>query len=1756
MMKLRKPLKVAGRRGERGIALISVIAVLVLLAMVATPFLLTMRDSAARGEKFLYGERANAEAQALFETVRSELVGTLEHVERRKLDENGAAMGASRVPSDCTPTCDTPDEMTMSAKALERFNTSTAKEHRVWAADIIDTQTLFNLNNCSFPILANILGRAEVTASTTSDKQSIPLSRIPDSFPKQDGVVRIGSECIKYKQIVGNELVNCERGYMGSIAGNGPAHDIDLGDPVMLESCFQIATRPFRVRPGTWVRYTNVEQARTISDLGVTPLLPQDFERLRPFITAWNGNAVGDGWCNPQNVGNGITAGDQTNLYAQIKNIRYFGPGTMVRITDGVNEDFAIVTKLRGNTDVLLAGRIDHTYTADQTRIYCLARSPINVNTADVATLALVFDGLKMLGKTGSINTRQAEDLAVFLKSWRPKVPQGMTAPPVPPPAGVFRDWEELTRALEDARDAGKIDQDGFEAVLRNAMNANDSSLGYSTVPFVFRSYDTYEVRATVSLQGAQGRELARRELRRLMEVSTTRSATFVLETQDEFQNQIIKSRDSKWMSTYPVNVNSHYDGKNIPASEYQAYANKNLFPSNDRSSGVGDVELLPAAYRMLAGNRKDSVIHFDDQRIPDGYPIENAPYTLSVDTPYDPAKGTLDLVDMTSIDGYADNIELGMKEFTCSFWYRPDWDRDNSEHFIFDYGLDSDFMDRVSLRYDPADGGALVLAACDATREQRAAEVRYKFDHGTWKAKEWYHIAVEVHGCGPGMLDLFVDGEKQGTSNVQTRLTSGMPGTGTGGGESLQVESTKGFPDTGVLLLRGKDGIELMEYSSKQDTSFTISRRKARSIDHAPTDTVARAHNEGDTVELYGCTAPLLCDLKKGGATLDTTIGPWRVYRFHYTGDTCELAGTPSVQISRGLANPANASAAVTGIRLTDWDTDSSDPGILDDLGPQGTEGIAMIISALYGPDNPTSAPMRLASGNTNGTAQEPQSIQVGGIEFVRYQVEATTGQVTIPANGRNLKLKHAATAPGSDGLNRFIPTYSYGDTAGEPLGSSRLLNGNGSGGTQTNGALTAFIPISLAGGGTNAQYLNPTDEEPQLPGFSSNGVVSRRAYVQIDGEWVSYDTFDATGSLTSGKLLFYRDMTSSAVANIASSSSGTATAPFGGAGNVLTISATSSNSSGQGGGTGGNAGNDAPPPATEYNDEGNPPTEATAANNSLPTPPVQSVEIARALDFRGYEKRSVQWEYRVANTVPRDHTGGIPIMPSVYVVAGNNLEQRATQNDGAVFAFPGFNDLITMRDKNGNDEQLRVQWGYKGWWAPTTAPIQSWNWDRPQGSDGNAALRRWDSRAWTRALKFPSGEMPDGALTKASESIVFGKKYDKSGGVSTATIDEIAFWNFKRPQLKDRPAYTFLGTVPPEVADPNVAAQQAQSGTPPVPVSYVGIDDKADQINVHLPVLDSSGQVLYPYGTPVDPDTYSKDGGIIKIDDELILFEEFDAGQGKFTNCVRGAFGTDPKPHQYEARVVPFFAYPTSRLTAAIDTSTASYQIEDTSDFADDGYIRIGLNSEIIGYTYWEVGNLTAPLARLDPAKDNTPRDPNTAKKNVAGSIFRGRFGTVPQAANAGEIAVAMPFRVYDRYAERADDPEQSYLQASWTRHGAIFKRISWDELPMDNIDIQVLLRFSGGPPWDSDKIVHVGQDLMPTDDRRQYLYQLSDPTAPNTINVEADRIEVRIGVRFGNLAYDRTAQIAPDSWKETPAIRKLVVEYVAPPQVLSQE
>ncbi len=1741
---------------REGIALISVIAVLVLLMIVATPFLLSMRDSARRGEQFLYSVRVEAEAEALFDQVRGRLVQNIEHIERRRLDMTDAggtgaatASGSQRPPDDATPTSDSPSELALSPEMLREFNKISGAEHRVWGVEIIDAQSRFDLNTCSFPILSNLLGRAELTSDIESGDDRLEVSDAT-AFSPTGGAVRIGAEVIKYTGIEGSILVGCKRGHMTE-KGNGGAAQHAAGALVIDEAAYQIAMRPFVARPGSRIRYTNVYEARAIADQGVATISPERFDSMRRFVTAWAGSIVGDGWSNPQNVRANVTAGDAGERYIDIKNIRYFGVGTIVKITDGVNSDYGVIVGVRGSNQVAFAGSISHDYLADQARLYGLCRTPINVNTADEETLTLVFSGLKLRGRGQSVGRDTAARLASYLKQYKLEAE---------PRKGVFRTWEDFVKTVEAAREANVVDQDQAEAVIRNALNANDSTLDFGTVPLCFRSFDVYEARATAVLLDQSGAELGRRELRRTFDVGSARSSLSVLETQADFQEQTRLSRDSKWFASAPKNINAYYDGVNIPPSEYPAYAERGRFPDTDRSPAVGHVQLAAGAYRFAGQGRTDRYVHFDEQDDPEGLDLSKQAFSMGVDGPYSAKDRLAEVVRFVDLPNRG-NTEIGLAPFSCSFWYKPGWDQnDNSERIIFDIGL-GEFMNRVTLRHDPS-RRALVLACADATREKRAAEIRYDYDHTTWMKDQWYHIACTVYGASPELMELFIDGQKQGNATLMTRTIATISPTGAVQRIDVTAGSAADFPATGVLAMNGTEGFELFEYTSRDDNGFNISRRKARSIDGNVSPEPNRTHPSGTEIRLYGYAAPLLTDVRRGGSTLENAMGPYRVFRLHGT-DEMVISGTDNSgnafsARSRGMANLDGYQPVIT---LTEWDTASVESGILDDLGPQGTVGLAMVVSSVYTVPPLTSVTTTITGSGTNFSGSLVPAL--GGVNIVAYTVgQTSTGGLSVTINQQGISLPHYDSsqinaASSASNAGRFFLTYDYGI---DPNGTHPMAGYGKADNNNTtfpfDGSFTAFIPIALVASGTGGDYLRPADEEQQLGSQNGATFVPGSAFVQVDSEWFKYDSIDTTN--LSGRLAFVRDFNMDAIANL-----------FGNAGIITETPATPGQSGGQGGGAGTSSDTE-PPVATDLNTSQYNPTSPTAGTQppifgttSVPEQSVPAgyltVDIARAHDFRGWQDANTQVYQRIANTVPADHSAGAQIIPC-FALAPADWDY----SDAARSAYPGFNDLITFRDRGGHDEQVRIQWGarintssaglnYQVWAAPAAAMTNVWRWDRPSDV---VDLRRYPTQAWTRAIKFPSGEMPDNQLTETIDKIRWGQRFDDAGGTTPAMIDELGFQALEFPADADRPDYVELGEVPAQIYNP----QQLPAGSTPTPLSFAGLDATADTISVHRMYWIPSSRSISVRGLGIPTEVFRADGGLVRIGDELIFYSEVDTANGQLIGCQRGVLGTTPQAHPYNALVFPVETFAMSRLQSPADAQAASFALADTTDFPDDGYIRIADQLEIIGYTQLDATNLSGPIARIDPGADDQGSGNNQGNqgeaKRAGGALFRGRFGTTAATYNGGDVVISMPFRYYDRYAERSDDPENSYVQFSWTKRGAIWKRVSWDQQPRKNVEVLALVRFAGGPEWDADKIVRFGQEGAPTTDRHKYLYEIRTPEELNLLNVESDRVEVRMLVRFAQGAYDHTQQIAPDEWKQTPEIRKLTVEFVAPTSVLNQE
>ena len=197
----------------------------------------------------------------------------------------------------------------------------------------------------------------------------------------------------------------------------------------------------------------------------------------------------------------------------------------------------------------------------------------------------------------------------------------------------------------------------------------------------------------------------------------------------------------------------------------------------------------------------------------------------------------------------------------------------------------------------------------------------------------------------------------------------------------------------------------------------------------------------------------------------------------------------------------------------------------------------------------------------------------------------------------------------------------------------------------------------------------------------------------------------------------------------------------------------------------------------------------------------------------------------------------------------------------------------------------------------------------------------------------------------------------------------------------------------------------------------------------------------------------------------------------------------------------------------------------IKVNSGFANSGYVLIGndINSgEVVGYNQLS-GNLRMP-----------------AHSN---GIFRGMFGTTKQPHPINTLCYGIPFRYCDLEKPNAFDNQMAYFQAAHLVRGATWKRISWEETHLPNNDNQVrlrfLVRFNNQPSWDTAPTNQPGG-----------IFEFTDPTGLNDLNVKADQIEVMVFFQYLPGAFSSNA------WKRSPLLENIYVEYQNPSITISRQ
>jgi len=1621
----------ASDRPEGGIALVAVIAVLAALLLVAVPFSLSMRDHRESAGTFAARARARMGAAGVLAAVKAELVRTDESL-------------------DATPEVDTVDEIAPSLDALP-FETSNSRG-LLWSARVEDEQGKINLNTASPFLMGNVLGVARTTGPVAADADTIPVDD-PSAFAPEGGIVWIDGELVHYARAGSDGLSGCERGV--SVDWGTFCRALDHRAWTVVLDARAMAVPVLRLLGATEGRaragLAALTEIKRISELGDWAFTPGEVDRILQIATIRSPHPGGEGFLPP------LAVLDPLALYAEdeigghrlvVDNPRYLSPGTILEISDGVTRATTIVNRgprtLPGLDAFLAAGGVIQlrppqrrggggaasvleTATLedfldespggrearsawlpltqipvfeDETHITVRSecRHPVNVNTATPEVLELLLRNLQIRGSEDWVTADEARDLVARIRKQ---------------PVEGNRDL--LERILLPAVEEGRLSEEDLEAVYRNALNASDSRLAFATAPFCYRSFGVFSVEATAIVNSDAGLELARETVSEVVRVGPQRVVDWTLDTQLDFEDEIIAGRGSRWLATYP-NYVGRYEGANRPPSRYFQHRRAGRFPSElletEEGQDEGDVRLEPHRSARIVNAH-----HFDDEPEIDGLRLEGAPYSSPLVRAFE--------------------TDFGWAAGYLRLWFQaPDGVGDAT---LFDAGERAD-RNRVHLFYDSGEGSLkLRLYGADLPDSSlgvpNAVEASFPI---AIEPETWYHVLAAWRGTKPGDLTLLVDGRGAGRHRYRTRLAQDFSAGSTS--TSLAVEDAEGFPPTGALLL----GNEILEYQSRGSNSFRLATDPESSAPlRGRRNTNLVNHESGESVELLGYVDALLGDLEAGGATLASSVG------------------------------------------YDDFGVVANQESYLDANGRQRT-GL---------PRAETRIELEAHLGSPNG-ARFIEAFQSEGYALIWHP---TTGREIIRyrrSGGTRLEAERFAVTPRIGRSDARFGNFDF-PTDREPK--------------------PYVFPISLEASGSSLAdaYIDPFTEY-----LSTN--LARSERIQVDGEWFRYDTIDDTG----GPEFFLRDHPADLAAAFPAPNITTPGGGGGGGGGMADANLGIQDRPGPtppGGGPGGQARprdrRRPQPPGTgggsggSGGSGGDPGGAGGGAGQQDSTPGEDWERWLDRLEFRARE-----------GTLDEPHGAGTEVIPCFRVVTRG----------------PGWEDVVTILDAEGQGEQARIRHGARGdggngsfYWVAfwdnvsrrylsTLQPmyLNDLNQNPNANQGGVYDALTLDSRRTTRLLKFPSGELP----TTIPPSLEFGAPID-GGGAAPLILDEVEAGSMRE--------IAYL-------------------------VNLVDGVESVDEEAVDIPLARADGLVGHGVGSgsgirlwPGDAPRFTAlpaDGGVLWVGDELVAYRDLedrgfdpnDGGEYVLKDCLRGILGTEPSRIRHRERCHLLGFLPVTQLDSGVAETSAEFPVRDARDFPPEGYVSLlgdgSAFDEMIGYTLRGPDRLAMPTRPLDELGGGEGE-----------GIFRGRFGTAALAYAAGDLVFSMPHRYWDRAVDESDDSELAYLQISRRLPGAYFLSVDWDErLPRALLDLRVLVRVDARVPWDAEPL-----------GAENGLFLFQDPAdggPPNRIGMQGDLLEIRVFFRYESGAYDPRG--VSQAWKDTPWLRSIRVEAIAPITVFDHE
>lgn len=868
------------RMSERGIALIAVIAALSALLLIAVPFSMSMRDHRESATAFSARSKTRAGASSVLAYAKAQLARTHESIDE-------------------TPEYDTPDEFVIDFTGLP-FRVDDPKG-LLWSVDVEDEQGKIALDSASPHLLGNLLGMSRVSAVVTPDDVSIPVDDL-SRFSPDGGMVWIGGELIRYQSTGSRGLQGCERGVQVEWARFLNPLDHEIGAIVLDARAMFLAHLGIHLGKGEnrVASFGSRTAVKRIADFSGVAFTTEEVDRLLAVSTVHALRPGAEGFGDSQEALNPLAWFEEDELGGRrlmLQNARYMNAGTLVEVSDGERRTYTVINRpaqlpqmdderveqvvqatIGGNSVTSGAGQITTSagttievdgierilastvvppqlrnvwlaapfevgadFVVDEARTLTVKsrpRHPVNINTASDDVLRLLLTNLQVSGSDDVVAEGEADALIARIRR-----------------QPVTSHEDLLERVLTEAVEAGAISEADVAAIYLNALNANDAHLLFATQPFCYASENVFSIEATAIVNNRAGMELDRESIREVVHVAPGEIVEWSLDTQEDFERQIITHRDAKYIVTYP-NAVAKYDFNNNPASRFSRHRFSGIHASKrleDEDGGdEGDVRLRPSR-----SFRRTNIEHFDGELDHDGLILDGGTY----EAPMIRALET----------------DIGMAAGFTRFWFQlPEG---GSDVTLFDGG-ESTQRNRVRLFYDPGEG-ALRLQVFDATLPDTsipggdsATEARYPIQ---LDPETWYHVTASWRGTKPGDLTILVDGINRTEHRYRTVTTEAIGTDITLG--SISVEDASSFPPRGALAI----GREVVEYTSRTDTSFNLRvfdpiSGATRGQNPDLRGLKAEPHEEGVTIELFGYANALESELRPGGATLASDLGRFAV--------------------------------------------------------------------------------------------------------------------------------------------------------------------------------------------------------------------------------------------------------------------------------------------------------------------------------------------------------------------------------------------------------------------------------------------------------------------------------------------------------------------------------------------------------------------------------------------------------------------------------------------------------------------------------------------------------------------------------------------------------------------------------------------------------------------------------------------------------------------------------------------------------------